>query len=84
MKLEFELELPDNAVIALKLYSEERLTTGEAAEMLGLTLIQFLDLLGRSNVGFSVELDDEDLAQIRRWREEQTGRRVPSFPTVAR
>jgi predicted HTH domain antitoxin len=87
MKLEIELEVPDGAVdkgaeaelirsvkeqTALKLYSDERVTTGEAAGMLGLTRIQFLDLLRRSGVGFRVELDDEDFAQIRRWREDHT------------
>lgn len=87
MKLEFELEVPDGAVdkcdeaelirsvkeqTALKLYSDERVTTGEAAEMLDLTRIQFLDLLRRTGLGFQVELDDEDFAQIRRWREDRT------------
>jgi predicted HTH domain antitoxin len=82
MKLEIELEIPDGAVdkcaeaelirsvkeqAALKLYSEERITTGEAAEMLGLTRIQFLDLLRRTGLGFRVELDEEDFAQIGRW-----------------
>ena len=85
MKLEIELEVPDGAVdkcaeaalirsvkeqAALKLYSDERVTTGEAAGMLGLTRIQFLDLLRRTGLGFQVELDDEDFAQIRRWRSE--------------
>ena len=83
MKLEIELEVPDGAVdksaeaelirsikeqTVLKLYAEERVTTGEAAAMLGLTRIQLLDLLGRTGVGFRVELDEEDFAQIRRWR----------------
>jgi predicted HTH domain antitoxin len=85
MKLEIELEVPDGAVdkgaeaelirsvkeqAALKLYSDERVTTGEAAGMLDLTRIQFLDLLRRTDVGFRVELDDEDFAQIRRLRDE--------------
>src|SRR5665647_3890208 len=76
MTLKIELEAPDGAVdkcaeaelirsvkeqAALKLYSDERVTTGEAAEMLGLTRIQFLDLLRRTGLGFQVELDDEDL-----------------------
>jgi predicted HTH domain antitoxin len=80
MRLAFELEVPDGAIekgaeaelmrsvkeqTALKLYSEQRLTSGEAAEMLGLTRIEFLDLLGRTGVGFLVELDEEDFAQIR-------------------
>jgi predicted HTH domain antitoxin len=86
MKLEIELEVPDGAVdkcaeaelirsvkeqTALKLYSDERVTSGEAAGMLGLTRIQFLDLLRRTGVGFRVELDDEDFAQIRRWRDDR-------------
>ena len=85
MRLAFELELPDGAVdqsaeaelvrsvkeqTALKLYSEDRVTTGEAAEMLGLTRIEFLELLRLSGVGFQVELDDEDLQMLRRWRED--------------
>ena len=92
MKLEIELEVPDGAVdkraeaelirsvkeqTVLKLYSDDRVTVGEAAEMLGLTRIRFLDLLRRTGVGFQVELDDEDFAQIRRWREDharQSGR----------
>ena len=74
MKLAFELKVPDGAVdkgdeaelvrsfkehTVLKLYSEQRLTSGEAAEMLGLTRIEFLDLLTRTGVGFLVELDEE-------------------------
>jgi predicted HTH domain antitoxin len=92
MKLEIALEVPDGAFdgcaeaefirsvkeqTALKLYSDERVTTGEAAGMLGLTRIQFLDLLRRTGVGFRAELDDEDFAQLRRWREDhapQSGR----------
>jgi predicted HTH domain antitoxin len=85
MKLEIQLEVPDGAVIqgaeadfirsvkeqtALKLYADERITTGEAAAMLGLTRIEFLDLLRRTGVGFRVELDDEDFAQIQRWRDD--------------
>ena len=85
MKLAFELELPDGVVdpiaeaelvrslkeqTVLKLYAEQRITTGEAAEMLGLTRIEILDLLRRSGVGFSVDLDEEDFAQLRRWRKD--------------
>jgi predicted HTH domain antitoxin len=99
MKLEIELEVPDGAVdksaeaelirsvkeqTALKLYSDDRITTGEAAEMLGLTRIQFLDLLRRSGIGFLVELDDEDFAQIRRWREDHAPQSSPALPMMAR
>jgi predicted HTH domain antitoxin len=84
MKLAFELEVPDGAVdegaqselvrsvkeqAALKLYAEQRVTTGEAAEMLHITRLEFLDLLHRTGVGFLVELDDEDFVQLRRTRD---------------
>ena len=87
MKLAFEIEVPEGAVdksaeaelvrsvkeqTVLKLYSSQRVTTGEAAEMLGLTRVEFLDLLGRSGVGFLVELDEEDFAQLRRSRDTHT------------
>ncbi len=81
MKLAFEMEIPDGAVdpsgekelvrsvkeqTVLKLYSDQRVTSGEAAELLGLGRIEFLDLLRRSGVGFLVELDEEDFAQLKR------------------
>jgi predicted HTH domain antitoxin len=86
MKLAFELDIPEGAVdksaeaelvrsvreqTVLKLYSEQRITTGEAAEMLGLTRIEFLDLLGRTGVGFQVDLDDEDFTTLRQRRDAQ-------------
>jgi predicted HTH domain antitoxin len=85
MKLAFELEVPVGAVdqsaeaefvrsvkeqTVLRLYSDKRVTTGEAAEMLALTRIQFLDLLRRTGVGFQVELDDEDFKMLRAWRQD--------------
>ena len=85
MKLSFELDVPEGAIdknaeaelvrsvkeqTVLKLYSGERITTGEAAQMLGLTRIEFLDVLRRTGVGFPVELDNEDFAPLHRWREE--------------
>ena len=89
MKLAIELEIPDGAVdsrsqaelvrsikerAALQLYADGRVTAGEAAEILGLTRIQLLDVLRRSGVGFQVELDDEDFAQFRSRREQHQGR----------
>ncbi len=85
MKLAFEIEVPDGALdesaeaellrsvkerTVLTLYSEQRITTGEAAEMLGLTRIEFFDLLRRTGVGFLVELDEEDFEQLRHWRKD--------------
>jgi hypothetical protein len=46
------------------------LTTGEAAGALGLTRIQFLDLLRRTGSEFRVELDEEDSAGLRQRRDE--------------
>ena len=54
----------------LRLYSEERITTGEATEMLGLTRIEFLDLLRQSGIGFQVELDAHDFEMLRGWRKD--------------
>jgi len=86
MKIAFELEVPDGALdknaeselvrsareqTVLKLYADDLVTTGEAAAMLGLTRIQFLDLLQRSGVGFRVELDEQDFQTLRRWRDSQ-------------
>ncbi len=93
MKLAFELEVPDGAVdksaeaelvrsvkeqTVLKLYSEQRVTTGEAAGMLGLTRIEFLDLLRCTGAGFQVELDDEDFVMLRRWRKDHAGKNLRS------
>lgn len=47
------------------------ITTGEAAEMLGLRRIEFLDLLRPTGVGFRVELDDDDFMMLRRLRTDQ-------------
>jgi hypothetical protein len=86
MKIAFELEVPDGTLdknaeaelvrsakeqTVLKLYADDLVTTGEAAAMLGLTRIQFLDLLHKSGVGFRVELDEQDFQMFRRWREDQ-------------
>ncbi|MGD0618054.1 MAG: UPF0175 family protein [Bryobacteraceae bacterium] len=80
MKLAFELNVPDGALAPgaeaellrsvkqqaiLKLYADDRITTGEVAGALGLTRIQFLDLLPSTGVKFHVELDEEDFAGLR-------------------
>jgi hypothetical protein len=85
------MELPDNVTLGiseadfirsvkeqtvLKLYAEQRITTGEGAAMLGLTRIQFLDLLRTSGVGFRVELEEDDFRQIRQWREDHAPKNV--------
>ena len=85
LKLAFDLDVPDGVVDAgaeaelvrsikqqavLKLYADDCITTGEAADALGLTRIQFLDLLRRTGADFRVELDDEDFAGLRQRRDE--------------
>ncbi|MBM3749230.1 MAG: hypothetical protein FJW34_26005 [Acidobacteria bacterium] len=90
MKLAFELEVPDGAVdetaeaelvrsvkeqTVLRLYREQRITTGEAAEMLGFTRVEFLDFLRSSGSGFIVELDEADFEQLRRWRQDHAAKR---------
>ena len=89
MKLAFELDVPDGALAPgaeaelvrsvkqqaiLKLYADDRLTTGEAAGALGLTRIQFLDLLRSTGGKFHVELDEEDFAGLRQRRDEHARR----------
>ncbi len=83
MKLAFELEVPDGAIderaetellrsvkeqTVLRLYSADSITTGEAAEMLGLGRVEFLDLLRRTGVGFRIDLDDQDFEQLKKAR----------------
>ena len=79
MKLEIDIDLPREVIdqippadlgrlrqteIVLRLYSEQKLAAAEAARLLGLTRIRFLDLLRERGVGFLVELDDEDFLQV--------------------
>jgi predicted HTH domain antitoxin len=79
MKLEIDVDLPREILdqipsaelaklceteIVLRLYSERKLAAVEAARLLGLTRIRFLDLLRERGVGFLVDLDDEDFRQL--------------------
>ena len=83
MKLEIDVDLPREildqvppedlqklcrAEIVLRLYAEEKIAASDAARLLGLTRIQFLDLLRQRGVGFLVELDEEDLRQLQNLR----------------
>jgi predicted HTH domain antitoxin len=83
MKLAFELDLPDGAFrdgeaalvraikeqAAIKLYADGRVTTGEAAAMLDLNRIQFLDVLRRAGTEFRADLDEEDIELLRQRRD---------------
>ncbi len=79
MKLEIDIDLPRQVLdqipsadlsrlcqteIVLRLYAAAKLAASEAARLLGLTRIQFLELLRQRGVGFLVELDGEDFRQL--------------------
>lgn len=69
----FQVELPENLNvsdfelkmwIATRLLEEGRLSSGQAAEIVGLSKRDFLELLGKYNVaffGYSLEELEEDL-----------------------
>ncbi|MDQ1468672.1 MAG: hypothetical protein QOJ99_152 [Bryobacterales bacterium] len=90
MKLAFELDVPDSTLngesqaelfnsvkqqAVLNLYGEQRTTSGEAARMLELTLIQLMDFLTLSGIGFQVDLDEDDFQMLRQWRTERQPKR---------
>jgi uncharacterized protein UPF0175 len=79
MKLEIDVDLPPEILdqippadlgklcqteVVLRLYGEQKLASVEAAHLLGLSRIQFLDLLRERGVGFLVELEEEDFRQL--------------------
>ena len=87
MKLEIEVDLPRDVLdqvppedlqklcrteIILRLYGEEKIAARDAAHLLGLSRIQFLDLLRQRGMGFLVELDEEDFKQIQSLRDQYT------------
>ena len=87
MKLEIEVDLPREILegipvqdlsklcqteIVLRLYSENKLAPAEAARLLDLNRIQFLDLLRVRGAGYLVELDEEDFRQLDALRQRYT------------
>ena len=87
MKLEIEVDLPPEILsqiasadlgslcrtaIVLRLYSEKNLAPAEASQLLGLSRIQFLELLRERGPGFLVELEDEDFRQLENLRQRYT------------
>jgi len=84
MTLQIEVDLPREIVnqiplsdlgmlcrteIVVRLYSEQKLAPAEAARLLGVTRIQFLDILRERGTGFLVELDAEDFRALDALRE---------------
>jgi predicted HTH domain antitoxin len=84
VKLEIDVDLPRGILdripvdelgklcgteIVLRLYRERKLAPAQAAKLLRLSRIQFLDILRERGVGFLVELEEEDFRQIRELRQ---------------
>ncbi len=58
---EFEIKM----LLASRLYETGKLTSGQGAEMVGLSKRAFIELLGKYNVSvFGYTLDEEDLSLI--------------------
>ncbi len=58
---EFEV----NMILASRLYETGKITSGQAAEMVGLSKRAFIELLGKYDVSvFGCTLDDEDLSVL--------------------
>jgi len=58
---EFEISM----ILASRLYETGKLTSGQAAEMVGLSKRAFIELLGKYNVSvFGYTLDEEDLSLV--------------------
>ncbi len=58
---EFEI----NMILASRLYETGKITSGQAAEMVGLSKRTFIELLGKYDVSvFGYTLDDEDLSVL--------------------
>ncbi len=58
---EFEI----NMILASRLYETGKITSGQAAEMVGLSKRAFIEILGKYDVSvFGYTLDDEDLSVL--------------------
>lgn len=58
---EFEIRM----ILASRLYETGKITSGQAAEMVGLSKRAFIELLGKYNVSvFGYTLEDEDLSVL--------------------
>jgi predicted HTH domain antitoxin len=58
---EFEIRM----LLAAKLYETGRITSGEGAEMVGLSKRAFIEMLGKYHVSvFGYTLDEEDLSLL--------------------
>ena len=70
---EHELEPELRRLIALGLFREERLSSGTAAKLLGLSKARFVDLLDRHGIAYFTETPEELEAQMEALRELRDG-----------
>jgi predicted HTH domain antitoxin len=83
MKFEVDLDLPPELLdqipaseistlcrseIILRLFNADKIGSGEAARLLGLTRLEFLDLLRQRGMALRVELTAEDFRQLHELR----------------
>jgi hypothetical protein len=87
VKLAIELDVPDGAIdrpaqeelirsvkeqAVLKFYAGDLISGAQAAQILGITRLQFLDLVRTSGVGIRVDLDEDDFQTLRSKREQNS------------
>ncbi len=77
------LEVPEEQVerrlremIALQLFREGRISSGKAAELLGISKLEFIQLLARHSISYFTETPGELVAEVRSLEQllEQQGR----------
>jgi len=61
---EHELGPELKRLIALRLFQEERISSGKAAELLDLSKAEFIDLLDRHGIAYFTETPEELAAQV--------------------
>ena len=61
---EEELEPQLKTLIALELFREDRISSGKAAELLGMSKAAFIQLLARHNISYFTETPQELDAQL--------------------
>jgi len=66
---EHELELELQRLIALGLFREECISSGKAAELLGISKARFIDLLDQHGIAYFTETPEELAAQMKAMRE---------------
>jgi predicted HTH domain antitoxin len=66
---ENDLEPRLKRLIALELFREQQISSGKAAELLGMSKAEFVDLLDRHGITYFTETPDELTAQVEAVRE---------------